>query len=76
MTSPIVVLEITDFGNDWGRGHGITSVGWEASALANKFAFSLPGRTARPETHWKFKMVLLEREEARDQTFQKDSGRR
>ena len=45
-TSPIVVLEITNFGNDWGRGHGIASVGREAPALASKFAFSLPGRPA------------------------------
>ena len=32
VTSPIVVLKITDFGNDWGRGHGIASVGREAPA--------------------------------------------
>ena len=46
VTSPIVVLEITDFGNDWGRGHGIASVGREASALASKSTYSLPGRPA------------------------------
>ena len=46
VTSSIVVLEITDFGSDWGRGHGIASVGREAPALASKSAFSLPGRPA------------------------------
>ena len=47
VTSPIVVLGITDFGNDsGGRGHGIASVGREAPALASKSAFSLPGRPA------------------------------
>ena len=46
VTSPIVVLGITDFGNDWGRGNGIASVGREAPALASKSAFSLPGRPA------------------------------
>ena len=39
-----------------GRGHGIASVGRKAPALASKSAFSLPG------THWKFKVVLLERQ--------------
>ena len=66
VTSPIVVLKITDFGNDWGRGHGIAPVGREAPALASKSAFSLPGRPAWPGTQWKHKVVLLEREEARD----------
>ena len=46
VTSPIVVLGLTDFGNEWGRGHGIASVGREAPALASKSAFSLPGRPA------------------------------
>ena len=46
VTSSIVVLEIADFGNDWGRGHEIASVGGEAPALASKSAFSLPGRPA------------------------------
>ena len=46
VTYPIVVLEITNFGNDWGRGHGIVSVGREAPALASKSAVSLPGRPA------------------------------
>ena len=59
-----------------GRGQGIASVGREAPALASKSAFSLPRRPALPGTHWKFKVVLLEREEARDQAFQRDSGRR
>ena len=36
VTSPIVVLGTTDFGNNWGRGHGIASVGREAPALASK----------------------------------------
>ena len=72
----IVVRGITDFGNDWVRGHGIASLGREAPALASKSAFSLPGRPAWPRTHWKLKVVLLGREEARDQTSQRDSGRR
>ena len=76
MTSPIVVLDITDLGNDCGEKHGIASVGSEAPALASKSAYSLSGRPACPGTHWKFKVVLLEREEARDQAFQRDSGRR
>ena len=46
VTSPIVVLEITDFGNNWGRGRGIASVGREAPPLASKSAFSFPGRPA------------------------------
>ena len=29
VTSPIAVLGITDFGNNWGRGHGIASHQWE-----------------------------------------------
>ena len=59
-----------------GRGHGIASVGREAPVLASKSAFSFPGRPACPGSRWKLKVVLLEREEARDQTFQRDSGRR
>ena len=51
-------------------------MGGEAPTLASKSTFSLPGRLACPGTHWKLKAVLLEREEARDQTFQSDSGRR
>ena len=46
-----------------GRGHGIASVGRKAPALASKSAFTLPGRPARPGTLWKFKVVLLERDE-------------
>ena len=46
VTSPTVELKITDFGNDWGRGHGIASVGREAPALTSKSAFSLPRRPA------------------------------
>ena len=46
VTSPIAVLKITDFGNYWGKGHGIESVGREAAALASKSAFSLPVRPA------------------------------
>ena len=65
VTFPFVVLEITDFGNDWEKGHGIASVGREALALASKSAFSLPGRPAEPGTHWQFKVVLLERQETR-----------
>ena len=65
VTFPIVVLKLTDFGNDWGKGHGIASEGREALALASKSAFSLPGRTAELVTHWQFKVVLLEREETR-----------
>ena len=76
MTSPIAVLGITDFGTNWGKGLGIASVGREAPVLASKSAFSFLGRPACPETHWKLKLVLLEREEARDQTYQRDSGRR
>ena len=59
-----------------GRGHGIASVGREAPAFASKSAFSLLGRPAGPKTRWKFKVVLLEREEARDKTFQRDLGTR
>ena len=51
-------------------------MGREAPVLAGKSAFSFPGRPACPGTHWKLKVVLLEREEARDQTFHRDSGRR
>ena len=51
VTSPTVLLGITDFGNDWGRGHGIASVGREAPALSSKSTFSLPGRPAWPGTH-------------------------
>ena len=76
LTFPIAVLGITDFGNNWGRGLGIASVGREAQVLASKSAFSFPGRPACPGTHWKLKVVLLEREEARDQTFHRDSGMR
>ena len=43
VTSPIMVLGITDFG--W-RRHRIASVGREAPVLASKSAFSLPGRPA------------------------------
>ena len=42
-------------------------MGREAPVLASKSAFSFPGRPACPGTHWKLKVVLLEREEARDQ---------
>ena len=76
VTSPIAVLGITDLAITGGRGHGIASVGEEAPVLASKSAFSFPGRPSCPGTHWKLKVVLLEREEARDQTFQRDSGRR
>ena len=76
VTSPIAVLGITDFGNNRGRGLGIASVGREAPVLASKSAFSFPGRPACPGTHWKLKVVLLEREESRDQTFHRDSGMR
>ena len=76
VTSPIAVLGITDFGNNWGERVGIASVGREAPVLASKSAFSFLGRPACPQTYWKLKVVLLEREEARDQTFQRDSGRR
>ena len=76
VTSPIAVLAITDFGTNWGKGLGIASVGREAPVLASKSAFSFLGRPACPGTHWKLKLVLLEREEARDQTYQRDSGRR
>ena len=76
VTSPIAVLGITDFGNNWGRGLGIASEGREAPVLASKSAFSFPGRPACPGTHWKLKVVMLEMEEARDQTFHRDSGRR
>ena len=51
VTSPIAVLGITDFGNNWGRGLGIASVGKEAPVLASKSAFSFPRRPASPETH-------------------------
>ena len=76
MTSPIAVLAITDFGTNWGKGLGIASVGREAPVLASKSAFSFLGRPACPGTHWKLKLVLFEREKARDQTYQRDSGRR
>ena len=80
MTSPIAVLAITDFGTNWGKGLGIASVGREAPVLASKSAVSFLERPACPGTHWKLKLVLLEREEAReearDQTYQRDSGRR
>ena len=76
MTSPIAVLAITGFGTNWGKGLGIASVGREAPVLASKSAFSFLGRPACPGTHWKLKLVLFEREEARDQTYQRDSGRR
>ena len=76
VTSPIAVLGITALAITGGRGLGIASVGREAPVLASKSAFSFPGRPACPGTHWKLKVVLLEREEARDQTFQRDSGRR
>ena len=46
MTSPIVVQEITDFGNDCGERDGIASVGREAPALASKSVFTLPGKPA------------------------------
>ena len=46
VTSPIVVLKITDFGNNWGRGHGTVPVGMEAPAVASKSAFSSLGRPA------------------------------
>ena len=75
-TSPIAVLGTTDLGNNWGRGPGTAPVGREALVPASKSAFSPPGRPACPGTHWKLKVVLLEREEARDQTFHRDSGRR
>ena len=77
MTSAIAVLAITDFGTNWGErawdrisGQRGTSF-WQVNS-----AFSFLGRPACPGTHWKLKLVLFEREEARDQTYQRDSGRR
>ena len=47
MTSPVAVLGITDFGNNWvDRRHAIASEGREAPVLASTSAFSLPGRPA------------------------------
>ena len=76
MTSPIAVLAITDFGTNWGERAWDRIIGREAPVLASKSAFSFLGRPACPGTHWKLKLVLFEREEARDQTYQRDSGRR
>ena len=50
-------------------------MGREAPVLASKSAFSFLGRPACPGTHWKLKLILFEREEARDQTYQRDSGK-
>ena len=76
MTSPIAVLAITDFGTNWGEMAWDRISGQRGTSLASKSAFSFLGRPACPGTHWKLKLVLLEREEARDQTYQRDSGRR
>ena len=76
MTSPIAVLAITDFDTNWGERAWDRISGREAPVLASKSAFSFLGRPACPGTHWKLKLVLFEREEARDQTYQRDSGRR
>ena len=46
VTSPTVVLKITELATTGGRGHGIALMGREAPGLASKSAFSLPGRPA------------------------------
>ena len=42
-------------------------MGRKEPVLASKSAFSFLGRPACPGTHWKLKLVLLEREEGRKQ---------
>ena len=75
MTSPIAVLAITDFGTNWGKGLGSHQWAerhqfWQVNPLFHFWG------DLRVGDHWKLKLVLFEREEARDQTYQRDSGRR
>ena len=53
--------------HQWAERHQL----WQLNPL-----FHYRGDLQGPGTHWKLKVVLLEREKARDQTFQRDSGRR
>ena len=76
MTSPIAVLGITDFGNNWGERAWDRISGQRGTSFGKDIRFFISWETCVSGTHWKLKVVLLEREEARDQTFQRDSGRR
>ena len=77
VTSPIAVLGITDFGNNWEeRARDRISRAerhqfWQVDQLFH-FRGDLRVRGPIESSKW----YLLEREEARDQTFHWDSGRR
>ena len=74
VTSPIAVLAITDFGTNWGKGLGIASVGREAPVLASNPLFHFSG-DLRVRDPLEAQTGIVREEEARDQTYQRDSGR-
>ena len=77
MTSPIAVLAITDFGTNWGErawdrisGQRGTSF-WQVNS-----AFFISGETCVSGDPLEAQTGIVGEEEARDQTYQRDSGRR
>ena len=63
VTSPFVILGVTGFSDNWEERKVTIAGGREAPTLGRDSACFFLGIPASPETHWKFKMALLESDE-------------